>query len=224
MKTIEEIFNESMDHFFYLFNYFLNQITNVEKSHILNFFKYDMFKKHVTDCRESFENKINNAVPSKLLYIKLLFPILSPFYYTLGFPIIKIFSETIINNIIFNIIFKDLDKELNEFSYLYLKNFIVLGLNDGIEGLNKISKKFQNHYVSKKLENKLYEILFEEKNNIIEENNFNTFLDDLLKTTTGNDILKFVNNFFKENEEFLSSNDDRNKKDMILKLIEKKLK
>ena len=224
-ESIEEIFNESMEHFFYLFNYFLNQLTNVERYQFLNHlhYDYDLFKKDIINYCKYFENEINNVVPSIPWYIKVLFPFISPFYYILGFPFIKIFSEKIINNIIFNIIFKDLDKVLNEFEYLYFNFIIVNCLNEGIEGLNKISKKFKNLYFSKKLENKLYQILFEEKNSIIDQNNFNTFLDDLLKTNTGNEILNCVTNYFKENEEFLSSDVVKNKKEMILKLIEDKI-
>ena len=183
------------------------------------FCKYESSKIKMVEISKIFEEDCKVAVPSVPLYIKVLFPFLSPFYYLLGFPIIKIFSGKIINDIIF----KGINEIFYDFAYEYFYFMIVLGLNDGIEGLNKISKKFKNLYFSKKLENKLYQILFEEKNSIIDQNNFNAFLDDLLKTNTEKEILNFVNNYFKENEEFLLSDVDKNKKDMILKLIENKI-
>ncbi len=216
-EAIYEIFNEIMEHLFFLLNYFLNQRTNEEKYKILNCFPYEKFKIELIESTKNFENEIKNSVPSAPWYLKVLFPFLSPFYYILGTPIVKIFSRKITNYVLKEMKI-DIDDKINEFFF----EEIVLGLNNGIDGLNEISKKFKNYYFSKKLENKLYQILFEEKNCNVDSYNFNIFLDDLLNTNNENEIINFVNNYFKENEEFLSSNADRNKKEMILKLIENK--
>ena len=215
-EAIYEIFNEIMEHLFFLLNYFLSQRTNEEKYKILNCFPYEKFKIELIESSKNYENEIKNSVPSVPWYLKVLFPFISPFYYIIGTPIVKIFSGKITNYIL-----KEMKIDIDDKIYQFFFEEIVLGLNNGIDGLNEISKKFKNYYFSKKIENKLYEILFVEKNSNIDSYNFNIFLDDLLKTNTKEEILNFVNNYLKENEDFLS-NVDRNKKDMILNLIKNK--
>jgi len=184
-ESIKEIINEFVDQIFYLSNYYLNQKSKVEKLQALNRLydiKNSMNKELFQEIEEEqFQSKayekIKNNIP---LAVKIIFPFLSPIYYIIGTPIIKIFSGKIINFLLEQM-------EMDDMIYLVYFEELISNLNKGIDDLDDIRKHFQDIYNSDKFESELIRIL-ENGNDEVSSNDLNE-----LKNIC-NELLKYYKN------------------------------
>ena len=209
-ESIYELMNEFMEKVFYLFNYYLNQKSNVEKLQILNRL-YDFKNKMNKELLMKIENELpikqasddfKNRIP---LAIKILFPILSPIYYIFGTPLIKIFSSKIINNLLEHM-------EIDNLLYETYFEELISCLNKAIDDLNEVRKNFEVIYNYEKFYDK-YHDKFEAEllkilgndNDKISENDFNEITkicDEFLKNFKGPSIESKLKNFVFSFEDF----------------------
>ena len=138
--------NKLMEQVFYLFNIYFNQKNNVEKLHYLNILRsynnkidkefFELFKigeLFINNFKENWNNTSSEE--------KFMFPIMTPFYYTLGTPVMKIVSSSDISNLMNK-------KEIIDIMYkLYFKELID-GLNNAIDSLNSIGNLFEDYYLN----------------------------------------------------------------------------
>ena len=87
--------------------------------------------------------KLEKKLP---LFIRIIFPILSPVYYFLGGPIFAIFINKISNNIV-DFIMEDVNKDFLKYFYE-----IIISFNRAIDSLKIISENFKNIYNENKRE------------------------------------------------------------------------
>ena len=85
------------------------------------------------------------------LYLRILFPFLSPFYYILGTATLKIFSGKIIKGL-----FEEAD--INNILYKYYFSELIYNLNKAIDDLDKIKNFFEDHYILDNL--KIHYLIF----------------------------------------------------------------
>lgn len=161
-ESLFEIMNELIDHFSFLIDYYLNQHSNKEVlSKLYSFPQKELIKssfceekmKELTEEAKKMSNEIKTKIP---WYAKVFFPVLSPFYYLLGTPIVKLYSIKL-----FNYFFdKPLDgSEIKDLIYeLYFKS-IINDLNRGIEDLYINSKIFEQNYIIRNVEEVVLKII-----------------------------------------------------------------
>ena len=142
-KQLEIFFVEALEKFINIYFFYINKQNTSEKIRLLEDINIPTvgIKDEIIKCQEmisSMKNDLSN-IP---WYIKTLFPILSPIYYTVGTGLIIIFSDKI-SNIIIDKVLKD-DKFQNSFNN-YFEN-IIKTINLAIDGLNIISKHFSELY------------------------------------------------------------------------------
>ena len=227
--SIFEIINELLDHFFYIFNCYLAQKSSVEKFQFVNMFVYQELK---LKCEEEFNHFENNVIKPEDVeqfknyipwYAKIIFPVLSPFYYLLGTPIFKLFSGKITDYFMEEIAKFNLDECIFE---IYFEG-LTIQLNKGIDGLNEIRKYFERYYDLKKLENEICQILSDEFKEITNKNlkELGKILDKLVKNEIK--VLEQYNKIVYENENYFPVNDNgefKTKKNIIENFIKNYVK
>ena len=206
-ESLYEIVNEVIQHFFYIFNCYLNQKNDIEKYQFVNSFFYKELKLKALEEFNHLEKELNikrvaenikNKIP---FWAKLLFPVLSPFYYIIGTPIFKIFSENITDYFLNEIIkFKMDDVIFNS----YFEG-LAYQLNRGIISLKLISKHFEDNYDLKKFEEEILKICNDDniEINYKSKEELRKILNKLKINKV--DVLKEFNNIIYENENNLSS-------------------
>ena len=217
-----EIIKEILDHCFIIFVYYINQKGSLERYKFLkslgNFDSKEMFKlvineeylkKMEKDLKaKSFVDDFKNNVP---WYFKVFFPILSPVYYLLGTPIIKIFSGKIADSLMKENINMD-----DIFYEIYFQQ-LISEMNNAINSLDKLSKYFNEIYAIKRFENKLIKIFNEEE---ISE----TYFNDLKKISTklmlkGIEVFDKMKDIYDINISFVSSNEEKDRINQYFKKI-----
>ena len=146
-ESIGNLLSDILERMFNLYRYFIEQQNNMDKIRIyskmqlslgkIKQIKQEILKEFPSLLKEG-KNELKKTIP---WYLKVLFPILSPIYYILGPPLIKIFSGKITDKIMKEIwpdIFEDFFSE-------YFKSIIKV-FNKAINDLNLISQKFENIY------------------------------------------------------------------------------
>ena len=217
-ESLYELMNEFMDKIFYLFNYYLNQKSNVEKLQVLNKL-YDIKNKINRELLSKMEEELEikktsddfkNNVP---LALKILFPILSPFYYIFGTPIIAGFSGKIINSLL-------QEMEIDNMLYETYFEELISNLNKAIDDLDVIRNNFEDNYILEKFESKLIKII-ENENNEINSNDLNelkNIFTELLKKYE-NPLTKFrLKDLFDSFKNYFSS--DKNLQDIANKKLD----
>lgn len=153
----EEIFykivSELLEHFLSIYKYTLEKNSIKEKIKMLdsNPFKYftnfnqikNNFEEHLKKKNEfnNMKKDVNISSKNIPIYLKILFPILSPIYYVLGGPLIFTFSGKISKKIC-DEIWSDLIKTFFLVSFLD----IIESFNKGIDDLKEIKEFFEDSY------------------------------------------------------------------------------
>ena len=167
-ESLFEILNELIDHFSFLLDYYLKQQSNKEilgklnsfpqKELIKSFFSEENMKE-ITEEAKKLSKEIKTKIP---WYAKLFFPVLSPFYYLFGTPIVKFFSIKL-----FNYFFKEFDEsKIEDFIYELYFESIINDLNKGVEALDINREKFEQNYIIKNVEEVLLSIIVDKNDNI----------------------------------------------------------
>ena len=165
----------------------------------------------IEEIEKDNEDELKQIVP---LYAKILFPFLSPVYYTLGTPLVSLYSKQISENLL-----KDI--EINDILYQAYFNKIVNSLNKAIDDLNLMRNNFEDNYILEKLREVLFKII-ENENDVISSNDFNRFkriFTELLNKYT-NPIEKFnLNGLFDSLTNYYPTENDKNKEKQITKKL-----
>ena len=214
-ENFDNLVNGLIDEIFYIFNLHFEQKSNEEKlqfSKILYEFKNDLnntiIKSYLEDSKKQAASEKNKDYPP--LYLRILFPILSPFYYILGTPTLKIFLGKIVNYFLDEI-------NINNFIYKNYFSELIFSLNKGIDDLDKIRNYFENLYNLDKFEDALFNIL-KNKNNEINENNINELKElfkKLFNKYSGSLLLMRLEDLFNS---LRNSFDAKNNKNIKLKI------
>ena len=93
--------------------------------------KINSFKKE-----ETIENDFNESLLPA--FVKVIFPILTPIYYILGFPIMAFWSEKISKKIV--------DEILSKENFIDYFKEVIISFNKGIDALSELTKYFQDLY------------------------------------------------------------------------------
>jgi len=221
-ENLLEIIKEIIDHGFNIFVHYINQKSSLERFKFLkslgNFDNKEMIKVIINEETLKYFEKdlkekrivddINNSIP---WYFRVFFPILSPVYYLLGTPIIKIFSGKIAD-----FFMKEVMEVDNIFYDIYFQQ-LIFEMNNAINSLDKLSKYFNEKYAIKRFENKLIIIFIEEE---ISE----TYFNDLKKVSTklilkGIEIFDKMKDIYDVNISFISSNEKKAKINQYFKKI-----
>jgi hypothetical protein len=173
-ECVFEILNEILNHFSFLLDYYLKQQSNKEilgnlycmpqKELIKSFFSEDHIKE-MAESAKIMSDQIKTKIP---WYAKVIFPVLSPIYYLIGTPIFNFYSIDLVNYFL-NKVFEE--SKIEEFIYILYFGDIIKDLNKGIEALNIISKKFEQNYSIKNVEEDVLRII-EDENDSIDLNEF----------------------------------------------------
>ena len=174
-----EILNQILDHFSFLLNYYLKQQSNKEilanlyympRKELIKSFLNEERMKQMAEKAKEMSNDIKTKIPT---YAKFLFPVLSPFYYLFGTPIVKFYSIELINFFL-NKIFDE--SQIEDLIYKLYFESTINDLNEGIKALDLIREKFKQNYIIRNVEEDLLLI--------IEDNNDNIDLDKFTKIFT----------------------------------------
>ena len=209
-----EIFNKILNHIFDLFNYYLNQQSNTEilgqlQVTLVTFLDRKQFiqmslnggkMKWMLNEIKEMSDEIKKKIP---WYAKVLFPVLSPFYYLLGTPIIKFYSIKLLNYFLDNIAS---ESNLEDFIYEIYFGSIINNLNRGIESLDIIREKFEQHYIIIKVEKDILRII-EDENDNINLHEFTKIFTELINNNIN--PLNIFNQYFKEKLDFCSPKRDK---------------
>ena len=202
-ESLYEIINEIMKHFSFLLDYYLKQHSNKEilgklyslpQKELFKSFINEEIMKEMTEKTKEASNEIKTKIP---WYAKVLFPILSPFYYLIGTPIFKFYSIKL-----FNYFFDKNESKIEDYFYeIYFKS-IIKDLNRGIDALYINSKNFEEKYIIRNVE----EVVLR----IIEDNNDNIDLNEFTKIfieSINNNInpLNIFSQYYKRKLYFYSS-------------------
>ena len=224
-ESVYEILKVIVEHGFNLFIYYLDQKSSLEKYKFLkqlgNFDNKEMIKVLINDetlkafenmmQNEKFIDKVNDKIP---WYIKFLFPIISPVYYLLGAPIIKMFSGKIAD------FFMDEVIKIDDAFYAIYFHQLVFELNKAIDSLGQISDHFNKMYAGKRFENEFVKIFFEEELDTRYFNNFKKVSADLwIKGIKGFDLFNKIKEIYEANISTISCNEEKNRIDEYLKKI-----
>ena len=142
-ESLNNFLSGALNHLFIAFKYYIEQQSDIDKLHIFHFFNFT--PEFIKDMKESFIKEVNlkegvEEIKEKIpTYAKVLFPVLSIFYYIIGIPAIKIFSGKIIDYFMKEI-------KINELMYEIYFQKLVEAFNKAIEDLNILRKTFDIAY------------------------------------------------------------------------------
>lgn len=183
-EKANEFINYLVELLFNLIYCYLSQHNDIEKYQIINQ-KFYKIKSDIIDpkkIKKYFEDIKQGAKELRTIpwYAKaIIIPILIPGYYTVGFVILKAFTNKIIDNYFG-------EDWRSTFIYDFFLSKLIIDFNNGIDGLEKMKNYFEIHYEIDKLGGTIFKIF-----NEIDKEKKKNYLEDLEKTIK--DFLKKYN-------------------------------